>query len=144
MRQLRGATKGIFFLLLWASFFCGAAQGDVKVSLTGPPEWLAAAMRESVIAVMNEMPDYEVSRQERLLRMVSERIFEGYEIKRVNITGEREVFIDFVPKAKPKWKVAISVPRLRQPCDGWFLKDISGVDEKVLNMLKGVPVEALK
>lgn len=144
MRQLRGATKGIFFLLLWAGFLCGAAQGDVKVSLTGPPEWLAAAMRESVIAVMNEMPDYEVSRQERLLRMVSERIFEGYEIKRVNITGEREVFMDFVSKAKPKWKVAISVPRLRQPCDGWFLKDISGVDEEVLNMLKGVPVEALK
>jgi len=144
MRQLRGAAKGIVFLLLWASFLCGAAHGDVKVSLTGPPEWLSAAMIESIIAVMNEMPGYELSRQERLLRMVSERIFEGYEIKRIKITEGREVFIDFVPKGKSKWKVAISVPRLRQPCDGWFLEDISGVDGEVLNMLKGVPVEALR
>ena len=63
--------------------------------------------------------------------------------KATEYNGKREVFMDVVPKAKPEWKVAISVPRLRQPCDGWF-KGYFGVDEEVLNMLKGVPVEALK
>jgi len=139
MKRLWGAA----FLLLLA-VFCRPKGAECSVIVTGPPEWLTGAIKGSIVAVMDEMPSYEIKDQERLLTMVSERIFEGYKVNALHITGKDDVFIELVPVKIASWKADVVCPKLSSPCDEWFSLDALGMEEEVLEILWGVPVEALR
>ncbi|AFM20967.1 hypothetical protein Anamo_0310 [Acetomicrobium mobile DSM 13181] len=134
---------GVAFLLLWA-VFCRPKGAECSVVVAGPPEWLADAIRGSIIAVMKEMPSYELKDQERLLAMVSERIFEGYRVNALRIAGKDDVFIELIPVKANSWEADVTFPKLYPPCDEWFRLDSSGMKEEILSLLQGVPVEALR
>ena len=141
MRQKKAGI--VVFLLLWAILF-GAIRAQASVIVKGPPEWLSNAIKESIIAVMREMPSYDLASQERLLAMVSDRIFEGYKIKSLSVKSKDDVFVEFVPTKLADWKVKVTAPRLNSPCDEWFRQDALGLEEILLSMVQGVPIEALK
>ncbi len=134
---------GVAFLLLLA-VFCRPKGAECSVIVAGPPDWLADAIKGSIAAVMDEMPSYEIKDQERLLAMVSERIFEGYKVNALHIAGKDDVFIELVPVKIASWKVDVVCPKLSSPCDEWFSLDALGMEEEVLEILWGVPVEALR
>src|SRR5690606_5096140 len=62
----------------------------------------------------------------------------------LSVKSRDDVFVEFVPTKLVDWKIKVTIPRLNSPCDEWFRLDASGLEEILLSMVQGVPVEALK
>ena len=118
MRQKSGI---VVFVIMGDPFGAIRAQASVIVKA---PEWLSNAIKESIIAVMREMPSYDLASQERLLAMVSDRIFEGYKIKSLSVKSKDDVFVEFVPTKLADWKVKVTAPRLNSPVTNGFVKTL--------------------
>ncbi len=134
------ATLFVFALLL---LYAGPSFAAVRVE--GPNEWLTAAAERSLNAVYERIPAEEPQAvKEQLLRVVAERILQGYRVDAVRFQEDVSIHLVVTDGANvPAWGVTLASPNLSPPVDGWFSHDVAGLAEEIGILMKDVPVEAL-
>lgn len=79
-----------------------------------------------------------------LIRLVGERLFEGYEVKKIMVKSE-DLYVTLVPrdpKAIKPWGVECVEPSLPEPLEQWFVSDVADKKEKLESLVNGVPLAA--
>lgn len=77
-----------------------------------------------------------------LLSMVSERVFTGFSVVEAVRDGQ-DVLLRLEPGEKIPWVVEIASPQLSPPVSSWFQEDVSGLEEKIAELLPLLPLDAL-
>jgi len=131
-------------ILAAALLFPGPAKASVVIE--GAPLWLRERMERSAASVWAEIRQggsASANDSLRLLSLVAERVFAGFDVADSFFRGK-----DAVLRVRPlggtsPWRVEISPPQLVSPVDGWFREDVSGLGEKIRTHLGDLPVDAL-
>ena len=132
----------IFLSVLISVSFSARICFALNLNISGVPSWLKPAVSRSISAVWNEIPNLPDIDREATLKIVTSRLFSGYDIE-VNIRNNIP-FIKFSPNGKIiKPEINIITPDLRGITLDWFNNDINGFKEKVFELLKELPQEAL-
>ena len=129
------ALIALFLVMLNA-----AEAGAVVVS--GLPAWLSGAVRRSVNAVWEEIPDTPETDREGTLEVVASRLFAGYEV-RVKPLHNSTAVIFLASEDKIPLTVKVTPPDLRGITASWFSDDIRGLDAEAEELLSEVPQSAL-
>ena len=140
-RTFIGAAAGI--LLAAALLFPPSARAGVKVE--GVPPWLRERMERSAETVWSEIASGEEAGEQKalsLLSMVSERVFTGFSVVEAVRDGQ-DVLLRLEPGEKIPWVVEIASPQLSPPVSSWFQEDVSGLEEKIAELLPLLPLDAL-
>lgn len=137
----------IFLLVLFFSSSASEASSafnDLKMKVSGIPEWLEPAVTRSLGAVWAEMPDAQNIDRRRTLEIVASRLFTGYRVEILNKHDEFAVnfFLDR-PEDAPNWSIKIIEPELRGMTLKWFKADIAGFEGEVFNLIRELPAVAL-
>ena len=112
------------------------------LTVSGVPKWLEAGILRSLEAVWSEIPDDIYTDREGTLKVVSERLFTGYEIEVK--AGRYSPVVLFTPKtAVIKPEVRLNLPELRGMSLEWFSNDVKGMDVEISRTASEVPQEAL-
>lgn len=125
-----------------------AARSDSALAAStvrGVPGWLAPAAERAIDAV-SENIDRDAPRETRLelIKVVSERLFRGYSVAEVDTSAEGGApIVVLAARSVPQWSVEISPPPMTSPAAEWFAHDAWEIDARVLELLDGVPDEAL-
>ncbi|QTX31629.1 hypothetical protein KAR29_09695 [Aminithiophilus ramosus] len=130
----------VVLLLAAALSLAGPAEA---LSVRGLPEWSLPLAERGLRAVWEQMPSEQADEgRVRLLRLVAERLFDGYSIGSVDIL-KGEPTVSFVALEPVRWKVALFAPDLSDPLDGWFDSDLEGIRASLALLLDGLPPAAL-
>ena len=131
-------------VLLIAAAIVFPALLEASVTVEGPPTWLIPPMERSAASVWAEIKVSEAAGAERLrlLSLVAGRVFAGYAVDDVFQRGERAVLV-LQPKDRARWQVEVAPPHLSPPADRWFQDNASGLEGKINEKLRGLPLEAL-
>lgn len=115
-----------------------------SVSVKAEPVWLAKAAERSLTAVLENMaPRRSKTEREKLLIIVSDRLFAGFKTYFIGWVGDHAV-VSLIPEIPPPlWKVELERPPLQSPPCDWFDADSAGVLAVAEELLRGLPFEAL-
>lgn len=131
-------------ILAAALLFPGPAKASVVIE--GAPPWLRERMERSAASVWAEIRQGGSASANdglRLLSLVAERVFAGFDVADSFYRGEKAVLQLRPQEGTAPWKVEIFTPQLAFPVDGWFREDVSGLGEKIVSHLGHLPVDAL-
>lgn len=133
------------------AFFIAAALVSVpypvhaedNIKTVGLPQWLAPVAQRSLSEVWSSMdPQRSLSSRLEMMEIVASRLFDGYKVADIEIE-ESCLIMDLVPDKITKWKVQINAPSLRSPADAWFRDDIRGMKDRLIEIVRDVPVDSL-
>ncbi len=141
-----GAAALIFAgALLFVSPSPGMARG---IAIDGIPVWLVETMEKSLGAVWQELAlrSSEKEEQERVLRLVVERLYPGYFLESLAILPEGTLQVRFSSRQeflRKDWNVTLLPPPLEEPFSEWFAEDMKTLEGILFQSLSGVPPSAL-
>ena len=136
--------KGAAVVLLAVALFL-PARAFADVAVRGLPSWLTPTVQRSLEAVWGRI-DQEQSPEtrERLLRLVSKRLFPGLSLSEISITGESGVMFFEMPEPYCDWQVELDIPEKNILLRNLFIGDVSGLGQSVRSMLSGVAARVLE
>lgn len=143
-KKMRAAAAfGLAALLLLVLFetpaFCGVTAG-------GLPGWLERVALRSLTVVWDEIAPRSVDggEKERVLSLVASRLFQGYAVQSVRVSGDDVRIVLRVAAEVPfVWSVALAYGNLPSPPAEWLEKDTALLVPAIEDALQGVPLEAL-
>ncbi|GHS89824.1 hypothetical protein AGMMS49957_13880 [Synergistales bacterium] len=130
-------------VLLAAALFLTQNNGAAALTINITPSWLEPHALRGLLVVWEKIPP-GVSRF-NTLSIVAKQLFEGYDVR---IDGgapneENAPLVTLTPRDAAEWSVSLAEPTLRGEASLWFGKDIEGLDEEIVPLLKNLPIEAL-
>jgi hypothetical protein len=123
----------------------GLAQASGRrAEVRGLPDWLEPVAERSLAAVVQSVPrESSEEAVESVVRKVSERLFTGYNVDSVEVTGVLTA-VNLSPAAPVlNWDLEFKIPRLGLPSLRWFEWDLEKVREPIIALIEGLPVDAL-
>jgi len=132
------------FIFAATLLMCPAYASELKVSVDGPPSWLASIAERSLTAVVRKLPSGQSKEAiEKIIKVVSDKIFTGYKIESVLINANT-IKVSLKPdKQLPEWKIEIQPPNIQNPPLEWFKSDIASLEAPILDLIKELPVDSL-
>jgi hypothetical protein len=139
------SVKGVAALFFAATLLmCPAFAFECKVNVEGPPPWLSEIAERSLNAVVEKLPSGQPENvTQKIIKVVSEKIFAGYKIESVNVSSNVINVLLKPDKTLPQWKVEIQPPNIQNPPLEWFKSDIARIEPILLELMNGLPVESL-
>ena len=128
-------------LILWS----GADSFAYTVSaVEGLTEWQAPVAQRSLNAVLGKISSSANSDSvQNLLKIVSDRLFSGYQAKGVSIVSE-DIIVELAPVSEPPaWTIAFEAPKLSAPPAEWLGSDLAAAEKVLSGVLDNVPVDSL-
>ncbi|MDD4159389.1 MAG: hypothetical protein PHO18_00410 [Synergistaceae bacterium] len=116
-----------------------------SVETEGVPRWLGQIIERSISAVAARMPESQSNENtERVIKVISEKLFDGYKIDSVNVrSGVIRMILSPVNTSENNWKVEIQAPQIQDPPLQWIKADIALAEKPLEKLISGLPVEAL-
>ena len=144
-----GVMGAAALIFAGALIFVSPAPGITRgIAISGIPFWLQETMEKSLGAVWQELSlrSSQKEEQERVLRLVVERLYPGYFLDNLAILPEGTLQVRFSSREEPlreDWNVRLLSPSLEEPFFHWFAKDMKTLEGVILHNLSGVPPSAL-
>ena len=128
-----------FFAALVFSLFIRPCYA---MTVSGIPKWLEPAVIRSLNAVWSEIPQDSGIDREGTLALVANRLFAGYDVKIKSNRREPVVFFEAAEEIITP-EIKLNSPDLRGMSLEWFNNDVEGMEEKIFNLIKNIPQNAL-
>ena len=135
--------KGAAVVLLAVALLL-PARAFADVTVRGLPSWLTPTVQRSLEAVWGCIDQQPPETRERLLRLVSKRLFPGLSLSEISITYESGVMFFEMPEPYCDWQVELDIPEKNILLRNLFIGDVSGLGQSVRSMLSGVAARVLE
>ena len=148
MKKNRHYCLHVFpLLIVFILFFGMRAEGALRPLplRCEAPQWLNNSIHGSMSAVWRELMGSRVEYRASVeaLALVASRLFTGFSVR---LAENGVVFLK--PEKVFHWSVSLVPPdgmnRLPDECQNWLSEDLERVRPRALNLLEGVPPEALR
>ena len=133
----------VAFVAATLLMFPGKASA-YSVEAEGVPKWLAPIIERSILAVAERLPKSQSDQNaEKVIKVISEKLFDGYEINSVNIRSGL-IKINLSPeKTAENWRVEVGSPQIQDPPLQWIETDIASIEQPLSELIKDLPIKAL-
>ena len=143
-KRIPGAVAVLIFA---AALLFNGSIALAEVRIEGVPSWLAVPMERSASAVWSEIEqNAQLSGREEklaLLSVVAERLFSGYSVAGADMSKQEAVLHMKPLHGEIPWEVELYPPQLVSPVLDWFLEAAQGIDRRIREAMRGIPVDSL-
>ncbi len=131
-------------VLLIAAALAFPASLEASVVTEGLPRWLRTPVERSASSVWAEIRSSGATAREslRLMALVAGRLFSGYSVTDVSPRGEN-IVLSLTPEGRTPWQAEVISPHLSHPADQWFSENASSLQEKIMAVIRDLPMDAL-
>ncbi len=120
-----------------------ASPSEAGVRVEGLPPWLSGAAARSMEAVWTQIdPQKEETDRLEIVRLVSLRLFEGYDVGGIGLEGQ-DLVLSLKSKSRTEWRIEAGFPALSRPLSDWMQEDWERAREALDLRIRDLPLEAL-